>query len=114
MKLIIAIIRDFKIPEVIDAMARDAGFPGMTVMNCRGFGREKSRPHRHEAGEELTDFVDRKAVFIAVPAALADGIALRIEALARTGQAGDGKVFVLPLDDAIRISTGERDEGALR
>jgi nitrogen regulatory protein P-II 1 len=114
MKLIIAIIRDFKVPEVIDAVEQDPAFPGMTVLDCRGFGREKSRPHRHEPGEELNDFVDRKAVLVAAPAELADGIARRIEQLAHTGQPGDGKVFVLPLSAAIRIATGERDEDALR
>lgn len=113
MKLIVAIIRDFKVTELADAVEQDASFPGMTVLDCRGFGREKSRPHEHRPQEELTDFVDRKAVLVAVADHLADTAARRIEAVTHTGQPGDGKIFVLLLDQAIRIATGERGEAAL-
>ncbi len=114
MKLIIAIVRPFKVPEVVDAFETDPQFPGMTVLHCRGFGREKTQPHRHDPQEDLTDFVDRQAVVVAAPDAQAAAVAKRIEAVARTGQAGDGKVFVVPLDEAVRIATGEAGDEALR
>jgi len=113
MKLILAIVRDFKVTEVVDAVEQDATFPGMSVLDCRGFGREKAAPHEHASQEELTDFVDRKALIVAVPDETAGAIARRIEQLAHTGRPGDGKVFILPLEAAVRIATGERGEAAL-
>jgi len=114
MQLIVAIVRPFKVVEIVDAVEADAQFPGMTVMDCRGFGREKTRPHQHVPHEDLTDFVDHKAILVAAADDQAEAIARRIEALARTGQPGDGKVFVVPLAGAVRIETGERGEAALR
>ena len=113
MKLIIAIVRPFKVTEVMDAVASDPDFPGITLLDCRGFGREKAAPHRRASQEALVDFVDRQAILVAVPDHLADKVARRIEAVAHTGQPGDGKLFVVPLNDAVRIATGERGEAAL-
>lgn len=114
MKLIIAIVRPFKVTEIVDAVESDAVFPGMTVVPCRGFGREKTEPQLHTTGETLTDFVDRQAILVAVPDDLADKVARRIEAVAHTGQPGDGKVFTIPLEAALRIATGETGDEALR
>jgi nitrogen regulatory protein PII len=113
MKLIVAIVRPFKVAEIVDAVEAAPGFPGMTVFECRGFGREKTAPHRHLPGEDLTDFVDRQAVMVAAPDGEAAQLAQRIAEVARTGQPGDGKVFVVPLEAALRIATGESGEDAL-
>ena len=114
MKLILAIVRPFKVAEIVDAIERDPAFPGMTVLDCRGFGREKVAPHRRLPEEDLRDFVDRQLVVVAVPDAHAGEVERRIAAVARTGQPGDGKILVLPLEAAHRIATGETGEGALR
>lgn len=114
MKLIVAIVRPFKVAEIVDAVERDAAFPGMTVIDCRGFGREKTAPHEHVPEEDLKDFVDRQIVMIAAPDADAVDLADRIARITRTGRPGDGKVLVLPLEAAVRIATGEIGEGALK
>ena len=114
MKLIVAIVRPFKVPEIADAVEADPKFPGMTVLDCRGFGREKTAPHEHVPEEDFQDFVDRQAVVVAAPDAQAVVLAQRIADVAHTGQPGDGKVFVLALEAALRIATGESGEEALR
>lgn len=114
MKLIVAIVRPFKVAEIVDAVEADSVFPGMTVLDCRGFGREKSRPHQHVPGEDVTDFVDRQALLVAVPEAQAEAVVERLARVARTGQPGDGKIFVVPVEAAWRIATGETGEDALR
>lgn len=114
MKLIVAIVRPFKVAEIVDAIETDSAFPGMTVLDCRGFGREKTVPHRRVAEEEFRDFVDRQAILIAAPDAQAEGIAQRIARVARTGQGGDGKVFILALESVLRIATGQTGDDALR
>lgn len=114
MKLIVAIVRPFKVAEIVDAVGADPAFPGMTALDCRGFGREKTSPHRHTAEEDVQDFVARQAVLIAAPDALATNIALGIAGVGRTGQPCDGKVFVLTLDSAVRIATGEGGDAALK
>jgi nitrogen regulatory protein PII len=86
----------------------------MTVLDCRGFGREKTAPHEHVPEEDFKDFVDRQAVIVAAPDTLAVAVAQRIAQLARTGQPGDGKVLILPLEAAMRIATGQTGEDALR
>jgi len=95
---------------------RVADLPNLEVVgvDCCGFGREKTRPHRHVPHEDLIDFVDHKAILVAAADDQAEAIARRIEALARTGQPGDGKVIVVPLAGAVRIETGQRGEAALR
>lgn len=114
MKLIVAIIREFKVAEVVDAVEQDASFPGMTVLDCRGFGREKTKSPEHRPQEELTDFVDRQAILVAASEESADRVARRIEQVAHTGRPGDGKVLVLSLEEAVRIATGERGDAALQ
>ena len=114
MKLIVAIVRPFKVAEIVDAIEADPAFPGMTVLDCRGFGREKTAPHEHVPEEDFKDFVDRQAVIVAAPDAQAPGVVQRIAQLAHTGQPGDGQVFLLPLEVALRIATGETGDEALR
>lgn len=114
MKLIIAIVRPFKVAEIVDAVEEQGGMPGMTVLDCRGFGREKSRPHTHASGEDMSDFVDRRTILVAATDAQADDVVRRLTRLARTGQHGDGKVFVVPMDAAERIATGETGDEAIR
>lgn len=114
MKLIIAIVRPFKVAEIVDAMETDSTFPGMTVLDCRGFGREKTVPHEHVPEEDLRDFVDRQIVMVAAPDGTAAAVAERIAQVAHTRTPGDGKIFVLPLEAAVRIATGEAGESALR
>ena len=114
MKLIVAIVRPFKVAELVDAIETDSAFPGMTVLDCRGFGREKTAPHQRVPDEEFKDFVDRQAIMVAAPDGQAAIIAERIAQVARTGQPGDGKVFILALESAQRIATGETGDSALR
>lgn len=114
MKLIIAVVRPFKLPAIIDAIGSVAGFPGLTVLDSRGFGREKSVPHTHTVDEDLHDFADGVALMVAVPEDAANQVLATIERLAHTGRSWDGKIFVVPLEDAVRIATGERLEAALR
>ena len=114
MKLICAIVKPFKVPELVDAFSRAGPFPGMTVVECRGFGREKTvatSPSRRETDE---DFTDHQLVLIAAPAAAVASIVERLMSVAHTGQPGDGKLFVLPMEEAIALTTRERGEGALR
>ncbi|MEK7667352.1 MAG: P-II family nitrogen regulator, partial [Gemmatimonadota bacterium] len=110
MKLIVAIVRSFKVTEIVDGVEADPEFPGMTVLEVRGFGREKSAPHLHVPQEDLLDFVDRAAILVAARDDRAEALVERLTALARTGQPGDGKVFVLPVEAAVRIATGEHGE----
>ncbi len=113
MKLIVAVVQPFKVPEIVDWATHRADFPGITVLEARGFGREKVRPHMHSTREDVTDFQDARVPIVASPEAgyrtVRDGIA----AIARTGMDGDGKVFVVDLLDAVRVSTGGVGDEAL-
>ena len=114
MKLICAIVKPFKIPELVDAFSRGGPFPGMTVVDCRGFGREKTLAVGQSTRETDEDFTDHRLVLIAAPAAAVQAIADRLTTIAHTGQPGDGKLVILPLEDAIALTTGQRGEAALR
>ena len=114
MKFIVAIVRPFKVTEIVDAMAADPAFPGMTVIECRGFGREKARAHGQADQESTHDFVGGQMILVAVPEANAADVARRLTKVAHTGRPGDGKVFVLPLEAAFRIASGAVDDEALR
>lgn len=113
MKLICAIVKPFKVTELVDAFRSDAAFPGMTVLQGGGFGREHTRPRLRTAAEDLQDFSSHSVVLVGVPDAEAARIVDRIVAIAHTGQPGDGKVFVVPLEAAIAITTNERNDSAL-
>ncbi len=112
MKLIVAIIKPFKLDEVRDALAA-AGVNGMTVSEVRGFGRQKGQTEIYRGAEYTTAFVPKAKLEIAVADALVPRALEAIEEAAKTGTIGDGKIFVLDLDHAVRIRTGELDEDAL-
>jgi nitrogen regulatory protein PII len=113
MKLILAIVKPFKVAVVVDALEEWESFPGMTVFDVRGFGREKTAPHEHERAEDLRDFTEHAAILVAAPSELVPEVVERIESSAHTGHAGDGKIFVLDLQDAVRITSGETGMDAL-
>lgn len=112
MKLITAIIQPFMLTKVMHQLEAVNAFPGMTVSDVRGFGREKVQ-HRHRPGEEATDFVKKVRIDIAASDAMATEIVNVLVSAAHTGNEGDGKVFVYSLDSAVRIKTGETGDAAL-
>jgi nitrogen regulatory protein P-II 1 len=97
---------------VKDALTR-AGIIGMTVTEVRGFGRQKGHTEMYRGNEYTVDFLPKMKIEIVVPDGMADRVVELIIAAARTGSIGDGKVFVSPLGDAVRIRTGERGENAV-
>jgi len=112
MKLIIAIIKPFKLDDVRDAIA-EAGIQGMTVTEVRGFGRQKGHTELYRGAEYVVDFLPKIKLEIAVPDERCDAVVEAIADAAASGRIGDGKIFVQPLDRAIRIRTGEEGNEAL-
>ncbi len=112
MKLIIAIIKPFKLDEVKDALAA-AGVEGMTVTEVKGFGRQKGHTEIYRGSEYTVDFLPKVKVEVAVSDEIAGKVVEAIVKAAKTGKIGDGKVFLLPLEDVVRIRTGERGESAV-
>jgi nitrogen regulatory protein P-II 2 len=112
MKLIIAIIKPFKLDEVREALNR-LGISGMTVSEVKGYGRQKGHMEIYRGAEYVVNFLPKVRIEVAVAAEQADRVIEAMSAAARTGQIGDGKVFVMPLDHAVRIRTGETDSDAL-
>ena len=112
MKKVEAIIKPFKLDDVKDALTA-AGIIGMTVTEVRGFGRQKGHTEMYRGNEYTVDFLPKMKVEVVVPDGVADKVVALITAAARTGSIGDGKVFVSPLGDAVRIRTGEHGENAL-
>ena len=112
MKLVIAIIKPFKLEDVRDALV-SVGVHGMTVTEVKGFGRQKGHTEIYRGAEYVVNFLPKLRIEIAVDSAIADKAVEVITAHARTGQIGDGKIFVLGLDSAVRIRTGETDAAAL-
>ena len=112
MKLIIAIIKPFKLDEVRDALL-GIGVHGMTVSEAKGYGRQKGHTEIYRGAEYAVNFLPKVRVEVAVPSDQADRVVEAITAAAKTGQIGDGKIFVAPIDHAIRIRTGETDANAL-
>jgi nitrogen regulatory protein P-II 1 len=112
MKLIVAIIKPFKLDEVKEALAQ-AGLEGMTVTEVKGFGRQKGHTEIYRGSEYTVDFLPKVKLELAVTD---DQVARAIDAIgksARTGKIGDGKIFVYPLEDIVRIRTEERGEAAI-
>ena len=112
MKLIIAIIEPFKLEEVKTALA-EVGVEGMTVTEVKGFGRQKGHTEIYRGSEYTVDFLPKVKIEVAVTD---DAVAKAIDAIvasAKTGKIGDGKVFVLPIEEVIRIRTDERGESAV-
>jgi nitrogen regulatory protein P-II 1 len=112
MKLIVAIIKPFKLEEVKEALA-GIGVEGMTVTEVKGFGRQKGHTEVYRGSEYTVDFLPKVKVEIVVADEIVAKVIAAIVQSAKTGKIGDGKVFVLPLDEAVRIRTGERGEIAL-
>ncbi|HEY2138325.1 MAG TPA: P-II family nitrogen regulator [Xanthobacteraceae bacterium] len=112
MKIVMAIIKPFKLDEVRDALTA-VGVHGMTVTEVKGYGRQKGHTEIYRGTEYAVSFLPKLKVEVAVPATQADKIIETITAAAKTGQIGDGKIFVLNLDSAVRIRTGETDAAAL-
>lgn len=112
MKLITAIIRPFKLDDAREALT-DAGVSGITVSEVKGFGRQKGHTELYRGAEYQVDFLPKLKLEIAVTDALFDAAIEAITRSAGTGKVGDGKVFVSPLEQAIRIRTGELDSDAL-
>jgi nitrogen regulatory protein P-II 1 len=112
MKKIEAIIKPFKLDDVKEALT-GIGVIGMTVSEVRGFGRQKGHTELYRGGEYTVDFLPKIKIEVVVPDTLVDKVAGVLAGAAKTGNIGDGKIFVHPVDTAIRIRTGERDESAL-
>ena len=112
MKLVIAVIKPFKLEEVTDALIK-LGVHGMTVAEVRGFGRQKGHAQGQPGDEYLVNFVPKTRVEVACAEGDAGRVVATIEAAAKTGTVGDGKIFVLDLETALRIRTGETGNSAL-
>jgi nitrogen regulatory protein P-II 1 len=112
MKKIEAIIKPFKLDDVKEALT-SIGVVGMTVSEVRGFGRQKGHTELYRGGEYTVDFLPKIKVEVVVPEHLVDKVSDVMMQAAKTGNIGDGKIFVTPVDTAVRIRTGERDESAI-
>ena len=108
MKKIEAIIRPFKLDEVKIALV-NAGIVGMTVSEVRGFGRQKGQTERYRGSEYTVEFLQKLKVEIVVEDQQVDMVVEKVIAAARTGEIGDGKIFISDIDQVIRIRTGEKD-----
>jgi nitrogen regulatory protein P-II 1 len=112
MKKIEAIIKPFKLDEVKDAL-NEIGIQGMTVTEVKGFGRQKGHTELYRGAEYVIDFIPKIKIEIVTSDSLAQKVIETIEKVAKTGKIGDGKIFVYPIGDIIRIRTGERGEAAV-
>lgn len=112
MNKIEAVIRHFKLEDVKEALTK-AGVKGMTVSEVRGFGRQRGHKEMYRGAEYTVDFVPKVLVSVAVAEDMTGSVVETIAAAARTGKVGDGKIFVQPLSQVIRIRTGEAGEDAL-
>ncbi|MGI4732208.1 MAG: P-II family nitrogen regulator [Janthinobacterium lividum] len=112
MKLVMAVIKPFKLDEVREALTA-IGVAGMTVTEVKGFGRQKGQTEIYRGAEYTTNMVPKIKVEVVCDAAVADRVVEAIQAAANTGSIGDGKIFVLDVGHAVRIRTGETDGSAL-
>ncbi len=112
MKKIEAVIKPFKLDDVKDAL-NDIGIHGLTMTEVKGFGQQKGHTELYRGAEYVVDFLPKVKVEVVVPEAQLDMAVDAIMTSARTGKIGDGKIFVLPVEQTVRIRTGERDEDAL-
>jgi nitrogen regulatory protein P-II 1 len=112
MKKIEAVIKPFKIEEVKNALTK-IGIHGMTATEVKGFGRQKGHAELYRGTEYAIDFLPKSKIEIVVADKLVDPVVESIERAAKTGKIGDGKIFVSPVEDVIRIRTGERGEDAI-
>jgi nitrogen regulatory protein P-II 2 len=112
MKLIIAVVKPFKAEAVMDALA-DAGIEGLTVTEVRGYGRQKGHTEIYRGAEYEVNLLPKVQITVAVDDSSVEKVTETIEGAAKTGSIGDGKIFVLSLDDVMRIRTGETGAAAL-
>ncbi|HVZ54343.1 MAG TPA: P-II family nitrogen regulator [Pseudolabrys sp.] len=112
MKLVIAIIKPFKLEEVRDALTR-IGIHGMTVTEVKGYGRQKGHMEIYRGAEYAVNFLPKLRIEVGVASEQIDQVTDAIADAAKTGQIGDGKIFVMPMEQAVRIRTGETDVDAL-
>ncbi len=112
MKKIDAIIKPFKLDEVKEAL-QEIGVQGLSVLEVKGFGRQKGHTELYRGAEYVVDFLPKIKLEVAVVDDMKDKVVEAIVSAANTGRIGDGKIFVLPLDEAVRIRTGERGAEAV-
>ena len=112
MKIVMAIIKPFKLDEVRDALT-GVGVHGMTVTEVKGYGRQKGHTEIYRGAEYSVSFLPKLKIEVAVASNQVDKVISTITSAAKTGQIGDGKIFVFGLDSAVRIRTGETDDAAL-
>ncbi len=112
MKKIEAIIKPFKLDDVVEALS-EIGVEGVSVTEIRGFGRQKGRTEIYKGAEYVIDFLPKIKLEIIVPDSLSEKVVETIQQTARTGKIGDGKIFVIDVESAIRIRTGEKNEEAV-
>jgi nitrogen regulatory protein P-II 1 len=112
MKKIEAIIKPFKLDEVKDAIL-ELGVSGMTITEVKGFGRQKGHKEIYRGAEYVVDFLPKMKIEVVVPTDMVARVIAVIKENAHTGQIGDGKIFVLSVEKAVRIRTGEEDEDAI-
>ena len=112
MKKIEAIIKPFKLEEVKDALAK-IGIQGMTVTEVSGFGRQKGHKEMYRGAEYAVELVPKIKIEVVIPDPVVIQVVEGIAKAAKTGKIGDGKIFISPMEEAVRIRTGERGEGAL-
>ncbi|HET7853520.1 MAG: P-II family nitrogen regulator [candidate division NC10 bacterium] len=112
MKKIEAIIKPFKLDEVKNALA-EIGIQGLTISEVKGFGRQKGHTELYRGAEYTIDFLPKVKVEVVVADGKSEQVVETIQAAAKTGRIGDGKIFILPCEEAVRIRTGERGEEAI-
>jgi nitrogen regulatory protein P-II 1 len=112
MKKVEAIIKPFKLDEVKEALA-EVGVQGMTITEVKGFGRTGGKKEVYRGSAYVVDFVPKVKIDVVVPEDLVDAVVDAIAKAAKTGRIGDGKIFVVPVEQAVRIRTGEQDEDAI-
>ena len=112
MKIVMAVIKPFKLDEVRDALT-GVGVHGLTVTEVKGYGRQKGHTEIYRGTEYAVNFLPKVKIEVAVDSGQVDKVVEAITTAAKTGQIGDGKIFVIPLDHAVRIRTGESDGAAL-
>ncbi len=112
MKKVEAIIKPFKLDEVKEALS-GIGIQGLTVTEVKGFGRQKGHTELYRGAEYVVDFLPKVKLEVIVPDELVAQVVSTVEASARTGRIGDGKIFVLPVEEVVRIRTGERGPNAI-
>lgn len=112
MKKIEAIIKPFKLDEVKEAL-NEIGIQGMTILEVKGYGRQKGHKEIYRGAEYVVDFIPKIKIEVVVDDRMVDPVIEQVRMAANTGKLGDGKIFVFPVEQAIRVRTGERDGDAI-